>query len=204
MGSSPFSERKGWAHRPAISLSRSGIFIDHEKNYKNVLSPDPSAPYTDTRRLALSSGCGSVESSLHIVSQILLPIFAPHRTRRPSANPTNLLDPQAHRYVLITCAWTCRKRHPLFEQVHCHIVCEKLNLTSPMVTRILRKIGPWDLCWFKRWNIEKGNFSLIADICPECWTFIPIGIHCHLVPIGKHCTHMCPECWTSSSHFGEQ
>ena len=54
----------------------------------------------------------------------------------------------------------------------------------------IKKIGPWDLCWFKRWNIEKGNFSLIADICPECWTFIPIGIHCHLVPIGKHCTHV--------------
>ena len=71
-----------------------------------------------------------MESSLHMVSQILLPIFAPHRTRRPNANPTNLLNPQAHRYFLITCAWTCRKRHPLFEQVHCHVVCKELNLKS--------------------------------------------------------------------------
>ena len=96
------------------------------------------------------------------------------------------------RYCLVLCLW---KTHRMgYRAILCIFHRHNVN----------RKIGPWDLCWFKRWNIEKGNFSLIADICPECWTFIPIGIHCHLVPIGKHCTHMCPECWTSSSHFGEQ
>ena len=40
------------------------------------------------------------------------------------------------------------------------------------------KIGPWDLCWFKRWNIDVGKFfphRRHRSLCRIVGLLVPIG-----------------------------